>query len=138
MIPISNNVQIQDHEVVLQAIKSSGPGGQNVNKVATAIHLHFDFKRSSLPNFYKNRLMIYKDHHITQDGCIVIKVQKHRTQEANREEAIQMLVAIIRKAIIVPKKRKATKPSKSSQRKRLDKKTKHSKLKASRNKRIDY
>jgi len=137
MIIISNYVSIADDEVSFSAIRAQGAGGQNVNKVSSAIHLRFDIKASSLPEFYKERLLALQDHRITKDGVIVIKSQEHRTQEMNREAAIERLVALIKQATVVQKARRPTKPSRSSQKKRMDKKTKHGQTKAMRG-RVKY
>ena len=132
MVQISKTVIIPDEELELSAIRSQGAGGQNVNKVATAIHLRFDIKASSLPNYYKDILLQLSDRRITKDGVVVIKAQEHRSQEQNREEAIKRLQELVRSAIIVPKLRKASQPSRSSQKRRLDSKTKRSQIKANR------
>ncbi len=133
-IKISNKISIQEDEIEIKAIKSQGSGGQNVNKVSTAIHIFFDIKRSSLPNFYKDRLNKLKDHHITNDGLIIIKAQKYRTQESNRKDAIETLCKIIQKSAITKKKRKPPRHTLNSKVKRLDSKTKHARNKSLRKK----
>ena len=124
MLEISSNVTIGDWEIELSAIRSQGNGGQRVNKVATAIHLRFDIKRSSLPDFYKDRLLKLSDSRVTSDGVIIIKSQSHRTQEMNKDEALKRLKEIIVSATKVQKARRATKPTRNSQKRRIDNKTK--------------
>lgn len=134
MLEISDTITIPDSEIEISAIRSQGAGGQNVNKVASAIHLRFDIAASSLPDHYKQRLLKLNDHRITKEGVVVIKAQEHRSQEQNREEALSRLQHLIRSAVVVPKRRKRSKPSRSSQQKRLDSKTKRGLIKALRGK----
>ena len=134
MILISNQVQLGDWEVEMSAVRAQGAGGQNVNKVSSAIHLRFDINTSSLPPFYKERLLALRDSRITSEGVIVIKAQQYRTQEMNREDAINRLREMILAAGVVQKKRRPTRPTRSSQVKRVDGKVKRGQTKQLRGK----
>jgi len=137
MIFITNNITLNDNEVEINAIRAQGAGGQNVNKVASAIHLRFDIKASSLSDLQKTRLLTSKDSRINKDGIFVLKAQQYRTQERNKIDAIERLQAFIKQATYVNKTRKATKPSRNAKRKRVDNKTQRGKVKALRGK-VDY
>ena len=130
MLQINKTIQIPDHEIECKFVRSQGAGGQHVNKASTAVHLRFDFLNSpSLPAFYKQRLLKSNDSRISKDGIIVIKAQKFRSQDMNKEDALQRLVDMIRSAGAIRKKRRPTRPTKTSQLKRLEKKTKQARTK---------
>ena len=129
-LKISNQVSIPLAEVDIQAIRAQGAGGQNVNKVSSAIHLRFDINASSLPDVYKDCLKELSDQRITSEGVIIIKAQRFRSQDKNREDALIRLQGLIRSVAVTRKKRRPTKPSRNSQKKRVDRKTKHGQLKS--------
>jgi ribosome-associated protein len=129
MIHISSHVAIPDSEIDIHAMRSQGAGGQNVNKVSSAIHLQFNISASSLPQFYKEELLKLKDNRISEEGVITIKAQQYRSQEQNREDALARLSQLIQSVAIPRKKRRATKPTKGSKQRRLESKTKRGQLK---------
>ena len=134
MLQISKRVFIPDNEIVITTARSGGPGGQHVNTSSTAIHLRFDIKNSSLPDMYKERLLALKDKRITKDGVIIIKAQENRSQKQNKEEALSRLRDLIKSVFATRKIRRPTRPTMISQIKRLDSKTKRSRIKKLRGK----
>jgi len=134
LLQINVGLNIAESEIDFSAIRAQGPGGQNVNKVSTAIHLRFDIKSSSLAEKYQLKLLRANDQRINKQGVIIIKAQSFRSQEKNRADAIDRLLRTIRDILMENKPRFATKPSKTSQRKRMDTKTKRGKTKSLRGK----
>lgn len=134
MLHITRHLAIPETEIDLQAIRAQGSGGQNVNKVSSAIHLRFDIRASSLPDIYKERLLALSDQRINSDGVVVIKAQQFRTQEKNKENALARLAQLIRSVTVEQKPRKATRPTLGSKQRRMDSKTKRGKIKSLRGK----
>jgi ribosome-associated protein len=132
MIPISSRIQLPDHEIEWQFIRSSGAGGQHVNKVSTAAQLIFDINASSLPEVYKTRLLAKADHRITKSGKIIIKCQQSRSQDTNRTLALEQFIALVQSVAVTRKKRVPTRPSKASKQRRLEAKKQRGAIKQGR------